>query len=89
MGFNSSVLVPIAVVGIVVAIVLLVLRRKKNGVRPPHAKAYLIVAILLFVYAAIVMIILPLIYLVTLLMEFGVEFFYAALKSLSPVTVLP
>jgi hypothetical protein len=40
-------------------------------------------------YAAIVMIILPLIYLVTLLMEFGVEFFYAALKSLSPVTVLP
>ena len=82
MSFEHRVMIPIALVGILVAIVLLVLRRKKNGVRPQHAKGFLTVALFLIVYAIVALILLPLTDFVIHLAVFGAEFMFAAMKSL-------
>ena len=80
--FNVTYLIPAALIGVIVAIVLLVKRRKKDGVRPPHAGGFLVAAILLFVFAGITIVLIPLIHYIILFFRFGTELFYAGLKSL-------
>ena len=80
--FDLHYLIPAALIGIAVAVVMLVLRRKKDGVRPPYARGFLIMAILLFVFAGVTIIVIPLIYFVVMVIRFGMQFFFAALKSL-------
>ena len=75
-------LIPVALAGVVAAIILLILRRKRNGVRPKHAKLFLFLALGLFAFAFVTVILIPVIHYVILLIEFGAEFVYAAFKSL-------
>ena len=80
--FDVTYLIPAALIGAAAAIVLLILRRKRDGVRPPYATAFLIIALALFGFAAVTVILIPLIHFVIQLFRFALEFFYAALKSL-------
>ena len=80
--FDILYLVPAAFAGIIAAVVLLILRRKKNGVRPKHATAMLIIAICLFAFAFVAVILIPVIYYAVLFVKFAMAFFYAGLKSL-------
>ncbi len=75
-------LIPIAVIAIIVAIIMLIKRRKKNGVRPRHARAYLITALLLFLYAFIVMIVIPIIDFIVVSSKFGMALIYSGFKAL-------
>ena len=75
-------LIPAALIGLAAAIVLLCRRRKKNGVRPPHARGYLIAAVLLILFALIALAVIPLLYFAMLLWKFGPALFYSGLKSL-------
>lgn len=81
-AFNSTYLVPAGLILAAAAVVLLILRRKRDGVRPPHAKLFLVLALVFFGFAFVTVILIPLIHLVLQLLEFGAAFFYSALKSL-------
>ncbi|MBQ9469201.1 MAG: hypothetical protein IJU52_09365 [Clostridia bacterium] len=77
-------LTPLAIAALVVAIILLVKRKKKNGVRPPYARGFLIAAICLFVFVAIaaVLLLISLVYFAIMVIRVGESFLWAALKSL-------
>ena len=79
---DSLFLMPLAGVGLVVAIVLLILRRKKRREAPARARIYLKVALLLILFAIVVFAIIPFIYFVYMLIKVGPSFIYAGLKSL-------
>ena len=80
--FNATYLIPVALIGASAAIVLLILRRKRDGVRPPYATAFLIIALSLFGFAAVSVILIPLVHLIIELVKLAIVFFYSALKSL-------
>ena len=79
---DSLFLMPVAAVAVIVAIVLLVKQRKKLGVRPPYARAFRIAAILLLLFAVVVFIVIPMIYLIYMIARFGLAFIYSGAKSL-------
>jgi len=79
---DSLFLMPIAGVGLVVAIVLLVLRRKKKYQAPARARTYRRVAVLLILFAIVVFAVIPFIYFLYMVIKFGPSFIYAGLKSL-------
>ena len=78
--FFQFYLCPAGFLAVIAAIILLVLRRKKNGVRPPRARGYLIAAICLFIFAALVLMAF-LFCLGALVVEFGFTVVFAGLKS--------
>ncbi|MBQ7172353.1 MAG: hypothetical protein IJR89_08775 [Clostridia bacterium] len=80
--FDVLILIPLSLLGLAAAIVLLVLQREKNGVRPPRARGYRVAAILLFVFAAVPLAVIPLLYLASLLYRFLPGFLYSFFKSL-------
>ena len=73
-------LTPVALIGLAAAILLLFLRRKKNGVRPPCERVFLFTAIALILFAIVTLIVIPLIHLAIMFAEFGTVLFYASLK---------
>lgn len=80
--FDVLILIPLALAGLAAAVLLLVLQRPKNGVRPPRARGYLITAILLIVFAAASLGVIPLLYLASLLFRFLPGFLYSFFKSI-------
>ncbi len=80
--FDVTYLIPFALLGVVAAVVLLICRRKKNGVRPPYAKAFLIIALVLFGFALVTVVLIPLVHYISLVFRFGLSFIYSAFKSL-------
>ena len=72
---------PLAFVGVIAAMVLLVLRRKRNGVRPQRSRTYLITAIALLLFAVIVFAVIPAVDFVYNAVRFGTAVFFAGLKS--------
>ena len=80
--FDVAYLIPFALLGVVAAVVLLICRRKKNGVRPPYARTFLIIALVLFGFALVTVVLIPLVHYIILAFRFGLSFLYSALKSL-------
>ena len=70
-----------AAAGLVIAIILLVLRKKKNGVRPKYARPFLIIALILIVFAIITLVVIPVVGYGYLFLKFGTGIFYSGLKS--------
>ncbi len=80
--FDVRYLIPAALIGAAAAVILLILRRKRDGVRPPYATAFLIIALALFGFAAVTVILIPLIHLLIQFVQFALVFIWSALKSL-------
>ena len=80
--FNLHYLIPTALFALAVAVVLLILRRKKNGERPLYAKRLLITALVLILFAVISIVVLPLIHFIVMFIKFGTAIFYSGLKSI-------
>ena len=82
MRINYNYLIPAALAGVAVAVVLLIMRRKRGGKRPKHSRSYLVAALLLFAFAFVTLIVLPLVEFAYNLIRFGTAVFFAGLKSL-------
>ena len=82
MHIDYCYLIPAAFVGIIAAVVLRILRRKRGGKRPKHSRSYLVAALLLFAFAFVTLIVLPLVEFAYYMIRFGVAVFFAGLKSL-------
>ena len=82
MRINYNYLIPAALAGVAVAVVLLIMRRKRGGKRPKHSRAYLVTAILLILFAFVAVVVLPIVEFAYYMIRFGVAVFFAGLKSL-------
>ena len=72
---------PVAAVALILSIVLLVRSKKRDGVRPPRAHSYRLVALFFILFAAVVFVVIPFIYFLYLISKFGLAFIYAGAKS--------
>ena len=78
---DSLFLMPVAAIAIVVAILLLVRSKKREGVRPPRASTYRKVALCLILFAVVVFVVIPMIYFAYLIARFGLAFVFSGIKA--------
>lgn len=80
--FDLFYLAPAALIGLAAAVVLFLVSRKKNGVRPPCAGVCRPLAFCLIGFAAVTLILIPLVHYLILFVRFALEFLYYGLKSI-------
>ena len=81
MWIDCLILMPLAGIGVVAAIVLLVLRAGLEK-HDPKRRIFLITSLALFGFAVIVFAVVPAVYLLYIVLTVGPQFVYAAFKSL-------
>ena len=81
-SFDLHYLIPAALVGAVIAVVLLIVSRGRNGARPSGAKRMRIAAALLLIFAGIALVVIPIVHFIWLVVKFGFAVLYSGLKSL-------
>lgn len=80
--FNVFHLMPAALIGLVAAVVILIATRRKNGARsgctrPGYVRPLRTAALILFIFAALSLVVFPVVYYIIMFIKFGTAIFYS------------